>query len=113
DGQLVIRRSSIRGSRLRDDAPDSHADAAPRPPRTTGRTRGHGNRQRSPDPAVARPSVAPSVRVGYSTHRANGPAGIRPRAAHRARSLSRLAADPATRCAILAPTRPEHGNTLQ
>src|SRR5215471_11041906 len=76
-------RPSIPESRLPDDAPGSHADGAPQRPRMRERTTGHGNRRQSLDPGVPRPAAAPTVRAGYSARRASGPAGTRPRDAHR------------------------------
>src|SRR5215813_3107900 len=110
--QLADPRPSIRESHLQDDAPDNHVDGAPRRPRTTGRTTRPGNTLQSLDPAEAPPAAVPTAPAVYSTPRANGPAGTRPRDAHRELSPSRLSADPATRCGKLAPTRHERGSRL-
>src|SRR6516164_11832994 len=76
-------RPSIREIRLQDDAPDNPVDGAPRRPRTTGRTTRPGNTLQSLHPAEAPPAVVPTAPAVCSTRRANGPAGTRPRDAHR------------------------------
>src|SRR6516162_375301 len=105
-------RLSIREIHLQDDAPDNPVDGAPRRPRTTGRTTRPGNTLQSLDPAEAPPAVVPTAPAVYSTRPANGPAGTRPRDAHRGLSPSRLSADLATRCGRPAPTRHGRGNRL-
>src|SRR5262249_22890852 len=110
--QSAARLLSIRESRLQADAPDNRAYAAPRRPRTTGRTTRPGNTLQSLDLAEAPPAVVPTAPAVYSKRRANGPAGTRPRNAHRGLSPSRLSADPATRCGRPAPTRHGRGSRL-
>src|SRR6516162_11893570 len=103
---------SIRESRLQADAPDNPVDGAPRRPRTTGRTTRPGNTLQSLDPAEAPPAAVPTAPAVYSTPRANGPAGTRPRDGHRGLSPARLSGDPATRCGRPAPTRHGRGSRL-
>src|SRR4029077_15972449 len=105
DERPAARPTSIPGTRLPGDALDNRADAAPRPPRTTGRTKDHGSRQQFPDPPVARSTAAPTVPGECSARREGGPAGTRPRDARRAPLPPRIAADQPTRRATPAPTR--------
>src|ERR1700737_4481044 len=97
------RPPSIPGSRLRGGALDNHADAAPRRPRTTGRTTGRDNRRQSPHRSVVRPTAVPTAPTECCPPRVGGPAGTRPRGAHREPLPSRLVADPSTRRATQAP----------
>src|SRR5215471_6436327 len=105
-------RPSIREIHLQDGAPYNPVDGALRRPRTTGRTRRPGNTLQSLDPAEAPLAVVPTAPAVYSRRRANGPAGTRPRNAHRGLSPSRLSADPATRCGRPAPTCHGRGSRL-
>src|SRR2546427_13282670 len=111
DERPAARPLSIPGIRLQGGALDNRADAAPRRPRTTGHTKDHGNTRQPPDPPVVRPADVPTGPAGYSTRWASGPAGTRPRDAHRGLLPPGLAAAPATRRGIPALTRPERGNS--
>src|ERR1700751_3557711 len=97
--QSAVPRPSIPENRLQDDAPGNRAGAAPQRPQTRGRTTRPGNTPQSLGQGVARPADVPTAPAVYSTRPASGPARTRPRDAHRGLSPSRLAADPATRCA--------------
>src|SRR5215472_3512472 len=110
--QSAARLLSNREIHLQDDAPDNPVDGALRRPRTTTRTTRPGNTLQSFDPAEVPPAVVPTAPAVYSMRRANGPAGTRPRDAHRGLSPSRLSADPATRCGRPAPTRHGRGSRL-